>query len=130
MIKQQFDVERYWRVVVLYNWDYNFLYEAVVELHQAGFPQEYVFEVLYTMYFEPVKAVTCSNTAETISVVIFNRHKDPGDYLNSIVHEAEHIKQVMLYAYKVEDTGEPPAYTMGYLVRQMWKVFRFMLCVS
>ncbi len=35
------------------------------------------------------------------------------DYINSIVHEAEHIKQAMLKAYRVEDKGEPPAYTIG-----------------
>jgi len=33
------------------------------------------------------------------------------------------IKQAMLEAYEVENSGEPPAYTIGYLVEKMWKVF-------
>ena len=49
------------------------------------------------------------------------------DYINSLVHEAEHIKQAMLRAYKVRDTGENPAYTVGYLVMRMRQVFKEIL---
>lgn len=30
-------------------------------------------------------------------------------------------KQAMLEAYKVDDKGEKPAYTIGYLTSKMWK---------
>ena len=50
------------------------------------------------------------------------------DYLNSIIHEAEHIKQAMLKAYDVDDIGEPPAYTIGYLVMKMYEVFKIFIC--
>jgi hypothetical protein len=39
------------------------------------------------------------------------------------VHEAEHIKQAILEAYNVEDRGEAPAYTVGYIVKRMYEVF-------
>ena len=65
------------------------------------------------------KAVTLSNRLLHISVVVFNKHKDKLDYINSIVHEAEHIKQHMLKAYNVDDEGEPPAYTVGYIAMKM-----------
>lgn len=69
------------------------------------------------------KAVTYNSIEKHMSIVLFNRHRNQTDYINSIVHEAEHIKQAMLEAYKVEDVGEPPAYTIGYLVGRMWKVY-------
>ena len=65
------------------------------------------------------KAVTCSNIKEHISVVIFNYHKNKYDYINSIIHEAEHVKQHMLKAYAVVDEGEPSAYTVGYIAMIM-----------
>lgn len=65
------------------------------------------------------KAVTLSNRLTHISVVVFNKHKNKLDYINSIVHEAEHVKQAMLIAYNVEDAGEPPAYTIGFIVMKM-----------
>ena len=70
------------------------------------------------------KAATFSDTAKHVSVVLFNPHESSKDYINSIVHEAEHIKQAMLKAYHVEDRGEAPAYTIGYLVGRMWEVFK------
>lgn len=39
-----------------------------------------------------------------------------------MAQEAEHIKQAMLNTYMIEDKGEPPAYTIGYLLQRMWEV--------
>lgn len=75
------------------------------------------------------KAVTYSNLEKHISIVLFNIHDSIEDYISSVVHEAEHVKQAMLMEYKVEDKGEPPAYTIGYLVKEMWKIFRSNICV-
>lgn len=61
------------------------------------------------------KAVTISNLNLYKSVVLFNKHKSYYDYINSIIHEAEHIKQSILYVYDIDDSGEPPAYTIGHL---------------
>ena len=71
MIKQLIDIDGYWEVIVYYIDDVyqNLKYKA--------------------------KAVTCSNIKEHISVVLFNYHKNRYDYINSIIHEAEHVKQHM-----------------------------------
>jgi hypothetical protein len=128
MIRQNFNVEHYWKVTVFYDWNCDFLCDVVDVLKAEGFSKNFVRKVLYNMYAEDVKAVTCSNTSNKVSIVIFNQHKSKADYLNSIVHEAEHIKQAMLKAYEVKDAGEPPAYTVGYLVMRMYEAFRKMLC--
>lgn len=69
------------------------------------------------------KAVTISNINKNISIVLFNKHKNNKDYINSIVHEAEHIKQHILYKYHVKDSSEEPAYTIGYITMNMFDVF-------
>lgn len=51
--------------------------------------------------------------------MLFNIHKSYYDYVNSIVHEAEHVKQAMLNYYSISDEGEEPAYTIGYLAMKM-----------
>ena len=128
MIRQDFNVEHYWKVTVFYDWNCDFLCDVVNTLKADSFSKDFVKDVLYNMYVEDAKAVTCSNTESKVSIVIFNQHESKADYLNSIVHEAEHIKQAMLKAYEVKDAGEPPAYTVGYLVMRMYDVFRKMLC--
>ena len=130
MIKQVFDVEFYWKVIVYYNVDYNLFYLVEESLKEAGISKLMLRELLLMMYSGKAKAVTYSNIEEHICVVLFNYHENEKDYINSIVHEAEHVKQAMLEAYQVEDKGELPAYTMGYLVGRMWEVFKELVCIT
>ena len=128
MIKQVFPVRNFWKVVVFYDMDYHFFSNAKQELVNIGASDKAIDELYHMMTTGEAKAVTFSSLSEHTSVVIFNVHESNDDYLNSIVHEAEHIKQAMLQAYQVEDKGEPPAYTIGYLVMKMYEVFKDRLC--
>ena len=127
MVRQVFEVEHYWKVIVWYDADYGFFDVIASDLRRAGFMESVIDEVRNTMESNKAKAVTCSSERKHISIVIFNRHTSKADYLNSIVHEAEHIKQAILKAYRVEDRGEAPAYTIGYIVNRMYEVFRNLL---
>ena len=118
MIKQLIDINGYWEVIVYYNVDYNFFSDIAFELKAIGSPVERIDDIYYNLKTN-AKAVTCSNLRKHISVVLFNYHKNRYDYVNSIVHEAEHIKQHMLRTYNVDDEGEPPAYTVGYIAMKM-----------
>lgn len=124
MIRYSFNVRNYWKVIVFYDLDYNFFDVICRELISANFGMGFVKELYYGMFIEKSKAVTCSNTRNHVSIVIFNPHKRTDDYINSLVHEAEHMKQAMLFAYKIKDAGEPPAYTIGYLAMMLYRGFR------
>lgn len=124
MIRQKIDVVGYWKVIVYYDMDCNLFYFAAKDLRSASFSTVSIRNIEKELFINNAKAVTCSNEEKYISIVIFIRHKSVSDYINSIVHEVEHVKQAMLNAYRVLDEGEPPAYTIGYLVGQMWRVFR------
>ena len=121
MIKQTFNVDGYWEVIIYWNVDYDLFHYIASDLKAIGFSDTAVKEVKDTMESGRAKAVTCSNNY--ISIVLFNKHDSVTDYINSMVHEAVHVKQAMLKAYWVKDEGEAPAYTMGYLVGRMWEVF-------
>lgn len=124
MIRQEFDVKSYWKVIVYYNVDYALFSDIFNSLHKAGAASEDIENIYGNMVSGKAKAVTYSNYSKHISIVLFNKHKNMQDYINSIVHEAEHIKQAMLAVYGVDDEGEPPAYTIGFLVMKMYRIFR------
>lgn len=128
MIKQEFKVEHYWQVVVFYDLNFGLFQYIEEELANIGFLSEDIEDIFYELKSGNAKAVTCSNGRYHTSIVIFNPHTSPRDYLDSIVHEAEHVKQAMLKAYQVEDEGEPPAYTIGYLISQMYPILRNIIC--
>ena len=122
MIKQVINVNNKWKVIVYYNIDYNLFHYVAKDLNSLGMNKRGIERIAYLSFTGEVKAFTVSDCARQISVVGFNNHKTVGDYINSIVHEAEHVKQAMLKSYNVEDEGEPPAYTIGYLVVKMLRV--------
>lgn len=122
MIRQTINVDNKWRVIVYYNIDYDFFDIVKKEMLAYSTPVEKIDDTLRLLHTHRVKAFTSSNLKRKVSVVGFGKHKDKYDLINSIAHEAEHIKQDMLRAYKVKDEGEPPAYTIGYLVVKMLRV--------
>ena len=127
MIKQTFDVEKYWKVIVYYDIDYNLFHKVTNALHEANCPNRIIDSIYDNMCYGNAKAFTYNNTKKHISVVGFNVHNTKYDYINSIAHEAEHIKQGMLKAYHVKDADEPPAYTIGFLMMKMFIVFDVLL---
>lgn len=129
MIKQVFQVENYWEVIVFYSVDYNFFDDVVLELRKIDFSLAALERARKKLMSGEAKALTCSNEEQHTSVVVFNTHSSKADYINSIVHEAEHVKQAMLKAYRIEDKGELPAYTVGYIVMRMYETFKNLLLV-
>ena len=121
MIKQVFNVEHYWKVIIYYNVDYSLFNIIADNLKDIHCPNYIINDIYYRMRNHTAKAVTISNCKYKRSILLFNKHTNYYDYINSIVHEAEHIKQALLKCYKVDDRGEPPAYTIGFLVSKMLK---------
>jgi hypothetical protein len=126
MIKQVIDVNGYWKVIVYYNINYNLFSYVYSDLYEIKISKTSIKRIYNTMITNKAKAVTISNINLYTSIVCFNKHKNKYDYINSIVHEAEHVKQAMLEAYNVADYGEPPAYTIGYLVMKMLMFFKLL----
>lgn len=122
MVRQQFDVDGYWKVIVYYDLDYGLFHIVSDELKWIGFSDMDIKELYDEMRWGKAMAVTCSSYRQHVSIVLFNRHSSKEEYISSLVHEAEHVKQAMLKVYDVKDSGEPPAYTIGYLVKRMWEV--------
>lgn len=123
MIKHSIDIDSYWKVIVYFNVNYNLFHYVLEDLRRTNISKRKLRRLYYNMSNGLAKGVTVSNIEKHISVVLFNPHRERYDYINSIAHEAEHIKQDMLRAYNVEDSGEPPAYTIGYLVMKMLMLF-------
>lgn len=115
MIKQIIKIQDYWKVIVYYNIDYNFFDYIKNTLRQVDCENDTIKRIYDNMYHNKAKGVTISNINLHISVVLFNNHLLKYDYINSIIHECEHIKQSMLRAYNIDDVGEPPAYLVAYL---------------
>lgn len=119
MIKYVINIDNHWKVIVYYNINYNFSNIIIKDLKEINCNTKTINNIYKNMFNHKAKGVTISNTKLYISVVLFNKHNNYYDYINSVIHEAEHIKQSMLKAYNIEDKGEIPAYTIGFIAKKM-----------
>lgn len=119
MIKKVFNIDNKWKVIVYYNIDYNLFSYIADDIYNLGMSNKLVNRVYKMMKSGRAKAVTISSPVKKCSIVGFNSTNFKYDLINSIVHEAVHVMEAMLNYYDVDVTGEPPAYTLGYLVQIM-----------
>lgn len=118
MIRKIVHIDKYWKVIVYYDIDYNFFNIIEDDLVAIGSPVEEICDIATTIKKDGL-AFTVTNFNKHISITGFIKDDDIYNYLNSIVHEAEHIKQAILQEYDIEDKGEYSAYLVGYIFMKM-----------
>lgn len=96
MIRQDIDVEGYWKITVVYN--------APLGSKNVGF--------------------THTNSKKRTSIVGIAATSTQEELLNTIVHEAKHVQSHICEYYDVPEDSEQAAYLIGYIVQKMHRVFR------
>ena len=96
MIRQDIDIEGYWRIVIVYD----------VELGQEN------------------SGFTYTNYDKKLSIVGIGKASSKSQFLNTIVHEAKHIQSNICTYYDVPEDGEQAAYLIGYIVMKMYNSFK------
>lgn len=118
MTRQTFYIDK-WKVIVYWNIDYDFFNSIAHDMSILGASYKTIKDTYNTM-LHGGKAFTYNSKEKHTSILGFNKHADTSDLLNSIVHEAEHIKQAIMQEYNITD-NETPAYLLGYIVMKMWE---------
>lgn len=99
MIRQDIDVNGYWKIIVIYN--------AFLGDENTGFT--------YTDFHSKRSVVGISSTSTQEQL------------FNTIVHEAKHVQSHICNYYGVDEDSEEAAYLIGFIVQKMHKVFRDMI---
>ena len=99
MIRQDIDVEGYWKIIVVY--------DAQLGSKDVGF--------------------TYTDNAKKTSIVGIAATSSQEEFLNTLVHEAKHVQSHICAYYNVPEDGEQAAYLIGYIVQRMHRVFRDMI---
>ena len=99
MIKQNIDVNGYWKITVAYN--------VWLGERDTGFT--------YTD-FDRKKSIV------GISLTTSNEQ-----FFNTLVHEAKHVQSHICMYYNVAEDSEAAAYLIGYIVQKMYGCFKHLI---
>lgn len=123
MAAQYIQLRKYgWNVLVYYNVNQDGFAEIEDALRQIECPKQDIrlaFKVLGKLN----TGFTFSNTDYMMSVVCIGKATDVSEFVNTTIHEAKHVQSHICSYYDIDESGEPAAYLIGYLVARMYKFF-------
>ena len=99
MIRQDIDVNGYWKIIVVYN--------VYLGKKNTGF--------------------TYTDFNKRKSVVGISRTTSQEQFFNTLTHEVKHVQSHICRYYHVKEDSEDAAYLTGYIIQKMHRCFKNMI---
>lgn len=126
MIGQRFYLDKYkWSVVVLYNVNHNDIEFIQDNLSKICDNKQQIKDSTY--YIEqqiPNTGFIFSNLDINISLIVIGESTSNKEFINTIVHEANHLQSHIATKYNIDEKGEEVCYLIGEIVERMYAVFK------
>ena len=130
MIGQRFYIDKYdWQVMVLYevgSSDTNIVIRMLEYICSDN-------DIINTAYEnvsngKPNTGFTYSDYDKQLSFMVIGKTTSIRETLNTIVHEANHLKSHIATKFDIDEKGEEVCYLIGSIVGSMYNVFRKFIC--
>ena len=130
MIGQSFYIDKYdWQVVVLYEVSYNNKTYVINMLKQICEDEELIRKANYNLNIRSYNTgFTYSDLDKQRSIIVIGKTTSTREMVNTIVHEANHLKSHIATAYNIDEKGEEVCYLIGGIVKCMFNVFSKIIC--
>lgn len=115
MISIEFNIDKYnWKVYLYLAVDESnaeYVFSKLSELHCDYSKATSAYKVLSNDYLN--KGFTYTNYNTYTSLIIICKAENKGEYINTIVHEINHLKSHIANAYDLNEKGEEVSYLIG-----------------
>lgn len=130
MLRQRFYLKHYsWEVVVLYEVDKDNINEVMKILTSICNDDTVInkaFDNISANKLDTGFAYSNFNSHKTL--IIISKGSSKGEVLSTIAHEANHLQSHIATVYGLDEKGEEVSYLMGTIIKNMYKVFRKIIC--
>ena len=130
MIGQYFNIPKYdWEVEVYYNvdkYDINFCIKKLKRLTAQSKYYKECFETLHTDKLD--RAYIYSSLRLKSSVIFIGNPSSTGELIDTIAHEANHLKTHIATFYNIDEKDEEVCYIIGDIAKKMSDTFVQLIC--
>lgn len=112
-----------WDIIVYYNIDMKYKQYLSNILYQQGCSNKEINESM-NILSKYNTGITYTNMKRRISIVFISKATSNDQFINTIIHEAKHVQTHVCDYYNINENGETAAYLIGYIVQQMYKIFK------
>lgn len=132
MIGQKFYIDKYdWQVMVLYevgSSDTNIIMRMLESICNDKTILANAYESVSNG--KPNTGFTYSDYNKQASFMVIGKTTSIREMINTIVHEANHLKSHIATVYGIDEKGEEVCYLIGDIVKTMYEVFRKFLIIN
>lgn len=127
MIRDYLDIDRHWGILAYYDATPSDFSQLGPILREFGCP-EWEIERAYGTIHLTDKAFVFTAPWARMSVMVVGHVTHPAQFLNSLLHEFDHLQHAILTYYNVEHGTEDAAYLQGYLGQVAYEGVMPILC--
>ena len=130
MIGSYFIIPKYnWKVKVFYNIKKQDIALCIKELNKLTHKKKYHKECYETLYTDKKdRAYIYTSYDKQYSVIFIGVPSSTGELLDTIIHEANHLKSHIASYYDLDEKDEEVCYIIGDIVQKMSKQFITLIC--
>ena len=125
MIIQRFVIPKYdWKVVVLHNTnisDKDFIIKTLKEICKDSYQIQKAEENINND--KPNQGFIYSNFKTKQSLINIGHASNSSEYVDTIIHEANHLQSHIATVYNLDEKGEDVCYLIAYVVKTIYKDF-------
>lgn len=114
MLRNYLDIDKHWGILAYYDATLSDFSQLAPILREFGCPEPEIKRAYNTIH-RPNKAFIFSAPWARMSVMVVGRVTHPSQFLNSLLHEFDHLQDTILSYYDVPQGTEDAAYLQGYL---------------
>lgn len=114
MTRDYLDIDKHWGILAYYDATPSDFSQLGPILREFGCP-EWEIKRAYETVNRQDKAFVFNAPWVRMSVMVVGRVSHPSQFLNSLLHEFDHLQDAILQYYQVEQGTEDAAYLQGYL---------------
>ena len=127
MIRDYLDIDKHWGILAYYDATPEDFSQLGPILREFGCPEWEIRRAEETIR-RTDKAFVFNAPWARMSVMVVGRVTHPSQFLNSLLHEMDHLQDCILDYYRVEQGTEDAAYLQGYLGQVAYEGILPLLC--
>ena len=114
MIRSYLDIDKHWGILAYYDATPSDFSQLAPILREFGCP-EWEIDRAYKTIHQTNKAFVFNAPWAKMSVMVVGRITHPAQFLNSFMHESDHLQDAILEYYRVPEGTEDAAYLQGFI---------------
>lgn len=112
-----------WNILVYYNVGKKDFKEIKESLIQLDCSKEDIKEALHVLQRKNT-GCTFTNTEKMMSLICISKSDNSDQFINTAVHEADHVQSHICEYYEIGLDTEVAAYLIGTIVMRMYKILK------